>query len=155
MTNGAINIREAMPKDTDHIVRFQQDMALETEGKVLNEPLLRQGVANVFESDDKGFYLVAEADGGVVGSLLITFEWSDWRNATFWWIQSVFVDADWRRRGVYRAMYDWVHEIAGSRDDICGIRLYVERTNHIAQQTYNSLGMAHSHYDLYEIDFVL
>ena len=155
MTNSAIHIREATPGDTDYIVRFQQDMAQETEGKALDEPLLRQGVAGVFDSDDKGFYLVAEADGSVVGSLLITYEWSDWRNATFWWIQSVFVDADWRRKGVYRAMHNWVHEIAESRDDICGIRLYVERANHIAQQTYNSLGMAHSHYDLYEIDFVL
>jgi len=153
MTN--INIREAVPQDTEHIVRFQQSMALETEGKALDEALLRNGVARVFSSDDKGFYLVAEADDEVVGSLLITFEWSDWRNATFWWIQSVFVDSNWRRRGVYRAMHDWVHEIADSREDICGIRLYVERTNHVAQQTYNSLGMAHSHYDLYEIDFVL
>jgi GNAT superfamily N-acetyltransferase len=155
MINGAINIREATPQDTGHIVQFQQSMAQEAEGKNLDEPLLRRGVARVFDSDDKGFYLVAEADGEVVGSLLITYEWSDWRNATFWWIQSVFVSADWRRRGVYRAMHDWVHGIADSRDDICGIRLYVDRTNHIAQQTYNSLGMAHSHYDLYEIDFVL
>lgn len=155
MTDSAINIREATLRDTDDIVRFQQSMALETEAKTLDDVLLRQGVAAVFDSDEKGFYLVAEANGSVVGSLLITYEWSDWRNATFWWIQSVFVDAEWRRRGVYRAMHNWVHEIASSRDDICGIRLYVERSNHIAQQTYNSLGMAHSHYDLYEIDFVL
>ena len=155
MTHSVINVREARPQDTDHIVRFQQSMALETEGKTLDDGLLRRGVAAVFDSEDKGFYLVAEVDGSVVGSLLITYEWSDWRNATFWWIQSVFVDADWRRRGVYRAMHDWVHEIASSRNDICGIRLYVERTNHITQQTYNSLGMGHSHYDLYEIDFVL
>lgn len=155
MRDSAINVRKATPHDADHIVRFQQNMALETEGKALDEALLRRGVAGVFDSDDKGFYLVAEADGNVVGSLMITYEWSDWRNATFWWIQSVFVDADWRRRGVYRTMHDYVQGIADSREDICGIRLYVERANHIAQQTYNSLGMSHSHYDLYEIDFVL
>ena len=103
----------------------------------------------------KGFYLVAESEGQVVGGLLITYEWSDWRNATFWWIQSVYVNARWRRKGVYRAMHDYVHDIAESRDDICGIRLYVERTNQAAQQTYDSLGMSRSHYDLFEIDFVL
>ena len=73
----------------------------------------------------------------------------------FWWIQSVFVDANWRRKGVYRSMHDYVLNVAESRKDICGIRLYVERTNTIAQQTYEDLGMTHSHYDLYEIDFVL
>ena len=80
----------------------------------------------------------------------MTFEWSDWRNATFWWIQSVYVDAQWRQKGVYRAMHDYVYDIASSRDDICGIRLYVERSNHVAQQTYASLGMSKSHYDLYD-----
>ena len=99
--------------------------------------------------------VLAEVGGHLVGSLLITYEWSDWRNATFWWIQSVFVEASWRRKGVYRSMHDYVSNIADSREDICGIRLYVERSNTIAQQTYNDLGMAHSHYDLYEIDFVL
>ncbi|HBJ31815.1 MAG TPA: GNAT family N-acetyltransferase, partial [Dehalococcoidia bacterium] len=80
MINDAINIREATRQDTDQIVQFQQSMAQEAEGKSLDEPLLRRGVASVFDSDDKGFYLVAEADGEVVGSLLITYEWSDWRN---------------------------------------------------------------------------
>lgn len=155
MSDDRITIRKATLQDVDDIVRFQQNMALETEGKALDESLLRQGITSVFGPGDKGFYLVAESDETVVGSLLITYEWSDWRNATFWWIQSVFVDADWRRQGVYRTMHNYVHEIASSREDICGIRLYVERGNRIAQETYNSLGMAHSHYDLYEIDFVL
>lgn len=156
MTTTPIAVRQATPDDIDHIAKFQQKMALETEGKALNADLLRKGVNAVFEADgDKGFYLVADIDDETVGSLLMTFEWSDWRNATFWWIQSVYVDAAYRRRGVYKAMYDHIYSIANERDDICGIRLYVERENHIAQQTYTSLGMDMSHYDLREVDFVL
>ncbi len=155
MTDSPILARRAERGDASHIVRFQQSMALETEGKILDESLIRAGVEAVFADGDKGFYLVAEIDGVVVGSLLITYEWSDWRSATFWWIQSVFVEADYRRRGVYTVMHDYVLRQARQRDDICGIRLYVERSNHIAQQTYKRLGVDHSHYDLYEIDFVL
>ena len=150
-----ITVREATRKDTESIVRFQEGMALETEGKVLDQVLLRDGITAIFDSSQKGFYIVAEVGSVVVGSLLITYEWSDWRNATFWWVQSVFVDANWRRKGVYRSMHDYVINVAKSRKDICGIRLYVERTNTIAQQTYKDLGMSHSHYDLYETDIVL
>ena len=155
MANPQINVRRAERRDATHIVGFQQSMALETEGKTLDESFINAGVNAVFADPDKGFYLVAESDGKVVGSLLITYEWSEWRNATFWWIQSVFVDADHRRRGVYTALHDHVLRQARESDEICGVRLYVERNNHIAQQTYKSLGMDHSHYDLYEIDFVL
>ena len=155
MNDIKITIREATREDTESIVRFQEGMALETEGKVLDEALLRDGITAIFDSTQKGFYIVAEVGSVVVGSLLITYEWSDWRNATFWWIQSVFVDANWRRKGVYRSMYEYVVNVAKSRKDICGIRLYVERTNTIAQETYKDLGMTHSHYDLYETDIVL
>lgn len=155
MSDINIIVRKSTRQDADDIIKFQQAMALETEGKILTDALLRNGVNAIFDSGDKGFYLVAEVNGILVGSLLITYEWSDWRNATFWWIQSVFVDADWRRKGVYRSMHDYVFSIADSCENICGIRLYVERSNTIAQQTYKDLGMDHSHYDLYEIDFVL
>lgn len=155
MTDSPILVHRAEPDDARHIVRFQQSMALETEGKALDESLVGAGVDSVFADSDKGFYLVAEIGDTVVGSLMITYEWSDWRNAMYWWIQSVFVDTDHRRRGVYTAMYDHVLRQARERDDICGIRLYVERSNLVAQQTYKSLGMDHSHYDLYEIDFAL
>ena len=128
-------------------------MALETEGMVLDESILREGIIQVFSSVEKGFYLVAEVDEHLVGSLLITYEWSDWRNATFWWIQSVFVDPDWRRKGIYRSIHKHLLSMVDSRDDICGIRLYVERSNVIAQETYKELGMTYSHYDLYEINF--
>ena len=152
MSSINIIVREATRHDTDDIVRFQQEMALETEGKILDEVTLKNGITAIFDSSEKGFYLVAEVDGNLVGSLLITYEWSDWRNATFWWIQSVFVDGNWRRKGIYRSMHDHVLSYAESREGICGIRLYVERTNKIAQQTYSDLGMTHSHYDLYETE---
>lgn len=155
MTDSPILVRRAEPNDALLITGFQVDMALETEGKALDESLVSSGAQAIFANPEKGFYLVAEMDGNVVGSLLITYEWSDWRNATFWWIQSVFVDANYRRRGVYTAMHNYVLREAERNDEICGVRLYVERNNHIAQQTYKSLGMAHSHYDLYEIDFAL
>ncbi len=154
MTTANINIRQATQDDAPTIVDFQQAMAQETEGLALDAELLRRGVNSLFEYPDRGFYIVAEADGKVIAGLMITYEWSDWRNANFWWIQSVYVDAEWRRKGVYRALHEYVHAIAAPRDDICGIRLYVERTNDIAQQTYNSLGMSKSHYDMYEIDFL-
>ena len=157
MTN--IRVRDATRADIERIAEFQQAMAIETEGRTLDPSTIRQGITAVFDDPQKGFYIVAVASANnddapqkVVGSLLMTYEWSDWSNATHWWIQSVYVDATWRRRGVYRAMYDHILAMTKGRSDICSIRLYVERTNTIAQQTYNNLGMYHSHYDLYEID---
>lgn len=158
-----ISARRAKPADTERIAAFQQAMALETEGKALDPETLRQGIDAVFQDPRKGFYIVAVASGNsdnaddvdaqqVVGSLLITYEWSDWRNATFWWIQSVYAHPAWRRMGVYRSMYAYVTVAANARKGVCGIRLYVERANAVAQQTYANLGMRKSHYDLYEID---
>ena len=148
-------VRDAAIADADVIVPFQQAMARETEGKSLDGGLLHSGVNAVFGAPEKGSYLVAEAEGRVVGSLLITFEWSDWRNATFWWIQSVFVDAQWRRKGVYRELTTMSSKRPAPPGDVCGVRLYVDRDNHGAQQTYQSLGMTKSHYDMYEVDFLL
>ena len=131
---------------------------METESRTLDPSTSRQGITAIFDDPVKGFYIVAvsESDDGntetVAGSLLITYEWSDWNNATHWWIQSVYVDSAWRRRGVYRTMYEHILALTKGRSDICSIRLYVERANTVAQQTYESLGMSHSHYDLYEID---
>lgn len=154
----SISIRNATRADIDRIAEFQQAMALETENRTLDPSVSTQGIIAIFDDPRKGFYIVAVADAGdaddapVVGSLLITYEWSDWSNANHWWIQSVYVDAAWRRKGVYRTMYEHILGITEGRSDICSIRLYVERTNTIAQQTYKNLGMNHSHYDLYEID---
>lgn len=149
-----VTIRHAKPEDVDTLVTFQLAMADETEEKSLDPDLLRAGIDAVFKSPNKGFYIVAELEDRTAGGLLITYEWSDWRNATIWWIQSVYVDQSLRRKGVYRAMHDHIFNTARARDDVCGVRLYVERTNRVAQQTYVSLDMAKSHYDLYEVDFI-
>ena len=151
MTN--IIVRDATRADIDCIAEFQQAMALETENRTLDPSVSTQGIVAIFDDQRKGFYIVAVSDTDeVVGNLLITYEWSDWSNANHWWIQSVYVDAAWRRKGVYRTMYEHILALTKDRSDICSIRLYVERTNTIAQQTYKSLGMSHSHYDMYEID---
>ena len=146
-------IRPACLDDLEALVGFNAAMALETEGKTLDMQLLRQGTRAVFDSSQRGFYLVAEADGSPMGSLLITYEWSDWRNGWFWWIQSVYVKPEWRRMGVYSAMHRWILDTARSRPDVCGVRLYVDRNNDVARQTYLSLGMSESHYDMFEEDF--
>jgi len=152
-------IRPAKMDDVDALVRFSAAMALETEGRRLDETRLRQGTQAVLDSPARGFYTVAELTDRsprvVVGQLLVTFEWSDWRNATFWWIQSVYVDAAWRRRGVYRRMHEAILELAKKRGDVCGVRLYVERENTVAQATYARVGLAASTYRVYEEDFVM
>jgi len=158
MLNGLI-VRPAMPKDVDALVRFSTAMALETERRRLDETRLRRGTQAVLDSPSRGFYTVAELTDRsprlVVGQLLVTFEWSDWRNAMFWWIQSVYVDAAWRRRGVYRTMHESILEQAKRRDDVCGVRLYVERENDVAKTTYAKVGLTASTYHVFEEDFVL
>ena len=154
-TNLDIVVRNATQDDLNTVVGFNAAMAVETEGKTLDMELLTKGVSAVLHDDGLGFYLIAEVEGRPVGQLMITTEWSDWRNGYFWWIQSVYVDREYRRRGVYRALDNHVHTEARMGGDVCGIRLYVERSNHIAQQVYSSLDMHRSHYDLFEIDFVL
>jgi GNAT superfamily N-acetyltransferase len=128
-------------------------MARETEGKVLEPFRLRDGVKAVLQREDLGFYLMAEVDGQAVGQLLVTTEWSDWRNAFFWWVQSVYVRPDYRRMGVYRALDQEVRVEAGRRGNVCGIRLYVDGENLTAQQVYRRLGMSQSRYHMYEIEF--
>ena len=143
-------LRLATIGDIDTLAAFQQNMAWETEGKTLTEDTVRRGIAGVFERPERGFYLVAESQGAVVGGLLVTYEWSDWRNANFWWVQSVYVDADWRRRGVYRAMYDHVRQLAAARSDVYRLRLCVDQDNHVAQAVYQTLGMSPTRYYMYE-----
>ena len=148
-----IRIRRPRPADLEVVTDFNQAMALETEGKTLDSDTLRAGVLSVLEDANLGFYLLAEAGNRVVGQLLITTEWSDWRNGYFWWIQSVYVAPDSRRRGVYRSLYQRVLDDAQEAGNVRGIRLYVERENGIAKETYRALGMVHSHYDMYEVEF--
>ena len=144
-----MNIRLAEKDDIQALVGFNQAMALETEGKKLEAAVLTPGVAAVFEDSNKGFYVVADEEA-VVGGLLITYEWSDWRNNWFWWIQSVYILPEFRGRSIYRAMYAFVKQLAEKRGGVCGFRLYVEKENVHAQKVYEQLGMHESHYLAYE-----
>ena len=148
-----IIIRKATYLDISNIVGFNNAMALETEGKTLDYITLKQGVSEVLSDPLKGFYLIAVFSGTVVGQLMITSEWSDWRNGYFWWIQSVYIKQDHRKLGVYRALNEEVLSLAKNNGNICGIRLYVDRDNTIAQRVYHNLGMSTSNYDMYEIEF--
>ncbi|WP_437671828.1 N-acetyltransferase family protein [Sorangium sp. So ce131] len=148
-------IRRATPSDVEVIAANNRAMALETEGKVLDTSVTLRGAAALIADEGKGFYLLAERGAEVAGQLMITYEWSDWRNGIFWWIQSVYVSPASRRSGVYRALYRRLHEMAAEAGNVCGIRLYVETSNTRAQATYVALGMQRSHYELYELDLPL
>ena len=128
-------------------------MAQETEELALDADVVRPGVAAVLADDTLGFYLVAEVDGQAAGQLMVTYEWSDWRNGVFWWIQSVYVRLEFRRRGVYSALHRHVAQAAREAGGVCGIRLYVEQDNTIAQQVYESLEMHRTRYQMYEVEF--
>ncbi len=145
-----MNIRIAEKQDAPALVEFNQAMAMETEGKKLDSDVLQQGVEAVFEDEKKGFYVVAEEDGKIVGGLMITFEWSDWRNAWFWWIQSVYILPEYRGRSIYRFLYEYVKATAERSKNVCGFRLYVEKENTNAQRVYEKLGMESSYYLMYE-----
>jgi GNAT superfamily N-acetyltransferase len=144
-----ITIRKANPTDAETIIDFQQKMAWETEGMALADDIISMGVNGVFEDTSRGQYYVAESNGTIVASLLITREWSDWRNTNVWWFQSVYVLPEFRRTGIFRRMYTFIKEEA-ERNKIAGLRLYVETNNLKAKQTYEALGMSHEHYTMYE-----
>jgi ribosomal protein S18 acetylase RimI-like enzyme len=145
-----MHIRTAQKADVESLIKFNQAMALETEGKQLDEQTLRGGVEAVFDDSKKGFYLVAETGGAIVGGLMITYEWSDWRDKWFWWIQSVYILPDYRGKGVYRELYKHVKEKAAQEKNVYGFRLYVENENERAQRVYEKLGMEASYYLMYE-----
>lgn len=150
------SIRPATADDLATIVHMNAAMAVETEGVVLDRERLTAGVTAALANPDRAFYLVAQSDDGcAVGQLMITTEWSDWRNGVFWWIQSVFVAPAMRRKGVYRSLYRVVLDMAAERSDVCGVRLYVHHDNQPAQAAYTALGMARSEYHLFEVDFVV
>lgn len=150
-----MKIRKARIADTEIIAQYNARLARETEHRRLNLPRVRRGVAALLRDSKKGVYFVAEEKGQVIGQILITLEWSDWRDGNFWWIQSVYVAEEFRQRGVFRSLYAHVHKLARSRRDVCGLRLYVDEHNRRAQQAYERLGMAESSYKFFEIDFVL
>ncbi len=151
----SIQIREASYADAPMITEFNQSIAKETENLALDRQRLLKGVQALLSDPKKGCYYLAEVDGRVVGQLMITFEWSDWRNGNFWWIQSVYVHKEYRMMGVFTSLYRYVLELARKRGDVSGLRLYVDHENKRAQQTYENLGMKPTRYEMREIDFVL
>lgn len=140
--------------DIDTIVQFQADMAMESEGCVLDKEKVTKGVTAAMLDDSKGIYWVAKYEGRIIGSLMITREWSDWNNEWYWWIQSVYVTPEYRKQGVYKAMYQKVKD-AAKENNVSQIRLYADKTNLSAQKAYQSLGMHKSHYLMFEEDLGL
>ena len=144
-----ITIRKANQNDSEKIISFQLAMASETEDLALDTSIVTRGVNAVFASQEKGMYYVAEDKGEVVASLLITYEWSDWRNTDVWWFQSVYVIPASRRKGIFTMMYSHVKDEA-IKQNIAGLRLYVESNNSTARKTYEAMGMSCQHYTMYE-----
>jgi GNAT superfamily N-acetyltransferase len=146
-------VREAKLEDLEKIVAFNIQMAKETEGKILEKNIVREGVKAVLNNKIKGFYLMAEdnkTNKKLVGQLMITFEWSDWRNKNFWWIQSVYVDQKYRNKKVFSQLFRTVTKMALSQKSVCGLRLYTGKNNYSAKQVYESLGMKKTLYEIYE-----
>jgi GNAT superfamily N-acetyltransferase len=144
-----IIIRKATPEDAAAIIDFQQKMAWETEQMHLIPEIISKGVNAVFTNPSRGQYWVAEEKNVVIASLLITYEWSDWRNTNVWWFQSVYVLPEFRRTGIFRSMYSQIKNEA-DKENVAGLRLYVETNNKGAQNTYEALGMESLHYKMYE-----
>ena len=145
-----MEIRIAREEDIPALVEFNQAMALETEEKMLDENVLTAGVSAVFDDPAKGFYVVADDSGTVAAGLMVTTEWSDWRNGWFWWIQSVYVRPGHRGSGLYGRMYEFVKVRSDAAGNVCGFRLYVEKENEKAQRVYEKLGMDRTYYLMYE-----
>jgi ribosomal protein S18 acetylase RimI-like enzyme len=143
-------IRQATINDTAAIADFNIKMAKETEDLALIPDVINAGVRNMIENPAMGFYLVAEDNHVIQASLMVTTEWSDWRNGLFWWIQSVYVQPQYRRMGLYSKLYEKVKNLAQDNNNVCGFRLYVEHENVTAQKTYRSLGMEKTDYQMFE-----
>ncbi len=143
-------VRRAVAADAPAVVEFNRRLAAETEGKTLDPAVVAAGVAAGLADPDKAVYFVAEEAGAVVGLLMYTREWSDWRNGWLWWIQSVYVRAEARRRGVFRALYDHVHRLAVDDPAVVGLRLYMEENNHVAARTYRGVGMEPAGYVVFQ-----
>jgi predicted GNAT family acetyltransferase len=146
-----IKIRNATKADKEAIAEFQMAMALETENLALDKEVVILGVEAVFEDSSKGAYYIAESNGNVIGSLLTTYEWSDWRNCQVLWIQSVFVKKEFRGMGVFKMLYENIKsKVLDKKNGYCGLRLYVDKTNKSAQSVYKKLGMENHHYETFE-----
>ena len=145
-----VTVRAATPADVEFLVDGNARMALETEDLTLDRRRLQAGVEAVFADAGRGLYLIAEVDGERGGQMMITYEWSDWRNGVFWWIQSVYTVPAMRGGGVFKALYAAVEEMARERGGVCGLRLYVEAHNEAAQAAYRRCGMSETVYRMFE-----
>ena len=146
-------IRIAEERDIEAIAKFNVAMAWETEQKKLEPAVVTKGVQTPFKNPQYGFYTVAEVAGQMVGCAMITYEWSDWRCGLFWWIQSVYVEREFRRQGVFSKIYEFLKEKASREPNVCGFRLNVEHSNRAGQSTYARVGMAETSYKVYEESF--
>lgn len=146
-----ISVRRARPEDAAVLAEHNSAMARETEGARLDPRTVLEGTRAVLGDPQKGFYLVAESGGEVVGQLMVSFEWSDWRDADFWWLQSVYVRPEARRRGVFRRLFEELLRLARENGQVCGLRLYTSRGNAPAHATYETLGMHQARYVMYEL----
>ncbi len=148
-----IIIRNANKDDISTIAKFNSAMAMETENKQLDPVTVNNGVNELLNNSEHGFYLIAENNDNPVGQLMITKEWSDWRNGEFWWIQSVYVGPEYRKNNIYRKLYNEAIKLAKESENVCGIRLYVDKDNNIAQKVYSKMGMKESNYIFFEEDW--
>lgn len=148
-----ISIREALPTDWQTIKDFNAALAIESENKQLDDELLTQGVQRALSEKNHVTYILAQSDERVVGQLMVTREWSDWRNGWFWWIQSVYVEPDYRGRGIFKELYGHIKNQAENSLDVVGLRLYVHTSNESAKKTYGHLGLHHTDYQIMELSF--
>lgn len=144
---GELSVRLGQQNDADVLAEFNVALAWETERKKLALPVVKKGVQTLLKSPHYGFYVVAEVPNGIAGSLMVTFEWSDWRCGLFWWIQSVYVRPEFRRQGVLRRLHEFLKEKASREANVCGFRVYVDESNQVAQSTYTELGMKQTSYN--------
>lgn len=143
-------VRLAQPGDASTIVDFQLKMAMETENLSLDFATVEKGVQAVFRDENKGKYHVVEDEGKVISSLLITYEWSDWRNGTILWLQSLYVLPSYRRQGIFKQMFHYLRYMINQSSTLKGLRLYVDKNNYLAQRVYEAMGMDSQHYQMYE-----
>jgi GNAT superfamily N-acetyltransferase len=148
-----LSVRTGQEKDIDTLVKHNISLAQETEHKQLSPPIVTQGVQMLLKNPQFGFYVVAEMANEVVGSCMVTYEWSDWRCSLFWWIQSVYVKPEFRRQGIFRKLYEFLKEKASQEQNVCGFRLYVLQSNNTGQYTYAGVGMKETPYNFYEESF--
>ena len=148
-----LTLRDTCLEDLEFIVRGNTDMARETENVTLDPALVRPGTLAVLQDRSLGRYFIAESGGRPVGQMMLTLEWSDWRNGAFWWVQSVFVEPDCRAQGVFSSLYRHVSELAAASPEVCGLRLYVDRANAKARHIYAHMGLHSTNYDVMEVVF--